>query len=257
MKFTIITIVWNGRELLEGTFESVATQTFSDFEYLVIDGGSTDGTVDFLIEKQSVALKFNYRFLTEKDNGLYDAMNKGLRLATGEFVCFLNAGDHLFETTTLEKLAKLADDSVDLIYGETMLVDENRRPAGTMSELSTRRLPARLSANSMQRGMVVVHQSVYLRRQMAPFYDLSWKLCADIDWLINCLKQSRKTVNSGLILTNYLMGGMSKRRHRASLKERFLILKKHFGLWPTLANHGLILLRAGWHRIMRFNKRSY
>lgn len=257
MKFTIITVVWNGRELLEGTFESVAAQTFFDFEYLVIDGGSTDGTLDLIIKKLSEKQRFNLRFTSQPDNGLYDAMNKGLALATGEFVCFLNAGDHLFEPTTLEKLAALANESTDLIYGETMLVDENRRPAGTMSELSTRRLPAVLTARSMQRGMVVVHQSIWVRRSIAPFYDLAWKLCADIDWLICCLKSSRKTVNANLILTSYLMGGMSKKRHRASLCERFLILKKYFGLWPTLANHGLILIRAGWHRISRFNKTQY
>jgi glycosyltransferase involved in cell wall biosynthesis len=189
--------------------------------------------------------------------GLYDAMNKGLDVATGDFLVFLNAGDRLFSPKTIEQLAKLATNQTDILFGETLLVDNNRLPIGTMSELSTRKLPKKLTKNSMQRGMVVVHQSFYARRSIAPRFDLSWKLCADIDWVINCLEKSRETVHSQQILTEYLMGGLSKQRHQASLKERFLILRKHFGLFSTVFNHGIIVGRMVFHRLFRVGKARY
>jgi glycosyltransferase involved in cell wall biosynthesis len=254
IKFTIITAVWNAQAEIEGTMNSVFEQTYPNIEYWIIDGASTDGTLDF-VKKQAKNHAFFWK--SEPDLGLYDAMNKGLEVATGDFLVFLNAGDRLFSPKTIENLSKLISEQTDVLYGETMLVQNNRLKIGLMSELSTRKLPKSLTKNSMQRGMVVVHQSFYVRRAVAPRYDLSWKLCADIDWVIKCLENSRETVKSPEILTEYLMGGMSKQRHQASLKERFLILKKHFGLVSTIFNHGIIICRLILHRIFRAGKSRY
>lgn len=252
--FSIITVVFNGKNLLEGTVRSVQNQTYPHIEYLIVDGASTDGTLD-LVQKFAAEMP-NLRWISERDRGLYDAMNKGLRLATGDFVWFLNCGDHLHSPDTVEKLAEKMEPETDVFFGETMLVDDSRRPAGTMSELSTRTLPARLSWQDYLGGMLVVHQSFVPRRSISPEYLLG-NLCADFDWCIEILKKSRKNTPAEAILTDYLMGGMSKQRHRQSLRDRFLVMRRHFGFGKTLLAHAWILLRAAWHRFTRLGRSRY
>ncbi len=198
----------------------------------------------------------NLKWISEPDKGLYDAMNKGLRMATGDFVWFMNGGDHLHAADTVEKAAAMVSDKTDVLYGETLLVDDAREAAGTMSELSTRRLPARLHWRDYLGGMLVVHQSFVARRSIAPFY-IDHNLCADYDWCIRILQKSRENTHTGLILTDYLMGGMSKQRHQQSLKDRFGVMRYHFGLLPTLLAHGMIVVRAVWHRVRRWRKKQY
>lgn len=252
--FSIITIVFNGEILLPGTIESVRRQTYPHIEYIIVDGASRDKTLE-IIGKAAETMP-NLKWISEPDKGLYDAMNKGLRMATGDFVWFLNGGDHLHATDSVEKVAAMVTDKTDVLYGETRLVDDARQPAGTMSELSTRRLPARLNWRHYLGGMLVVHQSFVARRSIAPFY-IDNNLCADYDWCIRILQKSRENINTGLILTDYLMGGLSKQRHRQSLKDRFVVMRQHFGLLPTLLAHGAIVLRAVWHKIRRLGKQQY
>ena len=154
--FSIITVVFNGEELLRGTIESVRQQSWPHIEYIIVDGASTDGTVAII--RKYAALMPRLKWMSEPDKGLYDAMNKGLRLATGDFIQFLNCGDHLHSSETISAIASLATDDTDIIYGETLLVDDSRRPAGMMSELSTRKLPAELHWRQYLGGMRVIHQ---------------------------------------------------------------------------------------------------
>jgi len=252
--FSIITVVFNGEALLPGTIESVRQQTYPHIEYIIVDGASKDGTLE-IIRKAAETMP-NLKWISEPDKGLYYAMNKGLRMATGDFVWFMNGGDHLHAADTVEKTAACVTDTTDVLYGETLLVNDARQPVGAMSELSTRRLPARLHWRHYLGGMLVVHQSFVARRSIAPFY-IDNNLCADYDWCIRILQKSRENTHTGLILTDYLMGGMSKQRHRQSLKDRFMVMWQHFGLLPTLLAHGMIVLRAGWHRLRRWGKEKY
>jgi glycosyltransferase involved in cell wall biosynthesis len=252
--FSIITVCYNGAALLPGTIESVMSQSWPHIEYLIIDGKSKDNSVE-IIERYASKMP-NLRYISEPDQGLYDAMNKGLRMATGDFVWFLNCGDHLHAPDTVSRCAALAGHNTDVLYGETLLVDEARKPAGTMSELSTRKLPNHLHWRQYLGGMLVVHQSFVPRRVLAPEYVMG-NLCADYDWCIQILKKSRENQNTGVIMSDYLMGGMSKQRHRQSLKDRFQVMRKHFGLFQTLLAHLFIVLRALRHRIMRTGKQVY
>ena len=252
--FSIITVVYNGAALLPGTIESVRRQSYPDIEYWIIDGGSTDGSTELI--RQYAAEMPNLHWISEKDRGLYDAMNKGLQRASGDFVWFLNAGDHLHAPDTVEKLAALITPDTGVLYGETLLVDDARQPAGTMSALSTRSLPKHLNWRSFLQGMTVVHQSFVARRSLAPAY-IADNLCADYDWCIRILKQSTENIHTGLILSDYLMGGMSKQRHRQSLRDRFQVMRQHYGLPATLLAHGWIVLRALWHRLSRSGKTRY
>jgi glycosyltransferase involved in cell wall biosynthesis len=255
MLFSIITIVYNGESLIEGTMQSVLNQTFTDYEYIIIDGLSKDKTFDIVQEFQRQH-PLSINAISERDGGLYDAMNKGLSRAKGEFVLFLNAGDHLFETNTLEKIANVASPTTDILFGETMLVNDNREHIGTRSELTVQKLPDRLTWKSLRCGMVVCHQSFLVRRVLAPQY-IANNLAADIDWVIKCLKKSRNQTNTHIIISEYLMGGVSKMRHQQSLKDRYAVLKTHFGWWPNILNHSVIVVRAMIFKLKNRNKSTY
>lgn len=235
--------------------ESVFRQTYPHIEYIVVDGASKDGSLRIVEEFASKMP--NLRWISEPDQGLYDAMNKGLRMATGDFIQFLNAGDWLHAPDTIAKMAALVTLETGVLYGETLLVDETRRPHGTMSELSTRECPEQLDWKKYLGGMLVVHQSFVPRRTLAPTYRLSAGLCADYDWCIEILKTSRENVCVGGIITEYLMGGLSKKRHRLSLGQRFQVMHRHYGLLPTLWAHLRIVWRACLHRFARWGKERY
>ncbi|MBK8554903.1 MAG: glycosyltransferase [Lewinellaceae bacterium] len=254
MTFSIITVVYNGADLLPGTVDSVRNQRYPDIEYIIVDGASKDDTTA-LIARYAESMP-HLRWISEPDKGLYDAMNKGLDLATGDFVWFLNAGDHLHAPDTVEKIAAMVSPKTDVLYGETLLVNDARQAAGTMSELSTRKLPTKLHWKDYKGGMLVVHQSFIARRSLAPHYE-QHNLVADYNWCIEILKKSRENVNTGLILSDYLMGGMSKKRHQQSLKDRFGVMVRQFGWAQAIWAHLLIVVRAILHRIVRNGKPVY
>ena len=254
-KFSIITIVYNGESLIEGTMQSVLNQTFTDYEYIIVDGASKDATLSIVQDlaqknplQEESGYKHTIKWISEPDKGLYDAMNKGLRYATGDFVLFLNAGDRLFDPTTLSKIAAAATPTTDVLYGETMLVDDDRKHLGTRTEKTVQKLPEKLTWQSMSLGMVVCHQAFLPARKIAPQY-IEQNLAADIDWVIKCLKQAKNVTNTHTIVSEYLVGGISKKRHKQSLKDRFDVLKGHFGAVANFVNHILITIRAAIFKI--------
>lgn len=249
---SIITVVFNGEILLENTIKSVLHQTYPNIEYLIVDGHSTDGTLS-IIEKYSAKVS---KWVSEPDKGLYDAMNKSLDLATGDFVWFMNAGDRIFAHDTVERMVAKYTPETDVLYGEVMLVNDDRQHLGTRSKLTTQKLPKKLIFKSLQKGMVVCHQGFLPRKTLVKKY-IAGNLAADIDWVLNCLKHSRKNTHTQLILAEYLQGGLSKQQHQKSLKDRYEILKKHYGFLPNLWNHFWIILRGIWFKIRRFNQDSY
>ncbi len=251
-KISIITVVFNAVRFLEGTIQSVLSQSYPNIEYIVIDGASTDGTVE-MIKKYQDRISC---WVSEADEGLYDAMNKGLKLANGDYVWFLNAGDRVFDAKTVGKLLACAKPETDVLFGEVMLVDEERCYLGTRSELTTQKLPKSLTWKSLRLGMVVCHQGFIVRKAIAPRYRKG-NLAADIDWVIECLKRSKNVVNTHLLFAEYLQGGISKMQHQKSLTDRYLVLKNHYGWLPNLFHHFLILCRALWVKISRIGKESY
>jgi len=235
---SIITVIYNGVKLLPGTIDSVIGQTYPAIEYLIIDGGSSDGTVE-IIEKYADQIN---QWISEPDKGLYDAMNKGLKMATGDFVWFMNAGDHIYAPNTVEKMMEKWQPDTDILYGEVMLVDDARKELGTRSATTKQKLTNPLRWQDLAKGMVVCHQGFLPRREIAPFY-IENNLTADIDWVIKCLKASKRTTATEIIVASYLVGGISKQQHQQSLKDRYFVLKEHFGFWGNLWNHLEILLR--------------
>ena len=255
MLFSIITIVYNAEKLIHGTMQSVLNQTFTNYEYIVVDGNSKDATFKIVQEFQE-KYPLSIKAISEPDKGLYDAMNKGLARATGDFVLFLNAGDYLFEVTTLEKIAACITPNTDILFGETMLVNENRQHIGTRSNLTVQKLPNKLTWRSLHFGMVVCHQSFLASRKLTPPY-IEENLAADIDWVIKCLKNAQNQTNTHIVISEYLMGGVSKKQHQQSLKDRYTVLKTHYGFLPNLINHGLIVVRALIFKFKNRHKQTY
>ena len=238
-KFSIITITFNAASVIEPTLQSVLEQTYKNYEYLLIDGGSKDDTVS---KAKASGIEFAH-IVSEPDNGLYDAMNKGIALATGDYLCFLNAGDGFHAPDTLQTIANaaMAEEMLpDVLYGETAELDEERR----FVRMRRLQAPKELTWRSFRDGMMVCHQAFYARREIAPMYDLKYRLSSDVDWCIKVMKRAEKLVNVNATVVNYLQNGLSLQHHRASLKERFWIMSKHYGFLPTVGRHLWFVIRA-------------
>lgn len=236
-KFSIITVTYNAANVLEGTIQSIVTQTYKNTEYIIVDGGSTDGTLD-IIHKYKEHI---HTLVSEPDKGLYDAMNKGIKLATGDYLCFLNAGDGLHEDDTLQLMVHsiTGTELPGVLYGETEIVDSEGHFL-SMRRLST---PERLTWKSFKKGMLVCHQAFFARRDLIEPYDLQYRFSADFDWCIRIMKKAEVLHNTHLTLIDYLNEGMTTRNHKASLKERFRIMAKHYGLISTAMHHVWFVLR--------------
>ncbi|MFZ4862639.1 glycosyltransferase family 2 protein [Sphingobacterium sp. Mn56C] len=239
-KISIITIVYNNVRDIEYTLQSVVQQTYTNIEYIIIDGASTDGTMAVIARYKN----YITTLISEKDKGIYDAMNKGLALATGDYVLFLNSGDALYDSDTLATVVSRGNQA-DIIYGETKLVDENRNIIGDRRH----KAPRHFNWQSFQYGMSICHQAIYVKRNIAPAYDLQYQLSADIDWVIRSAKAAKSSQYVDHYVARYLVGGMSQKRHQQSLQERYSIFKKHYGSFRNIINHGIIALRLLFYRI--------
>ena len=203
------------------------------------------------VERNSQPRNRSIRVVREPDNGLYDAMNKAIGLATGAYLVFLNAGDRLHEPTTIEQIVKKADWHPDhanyaVLYGETDLVDNE----GNFLRHRRLQVPEKLSSKSFRSGMLVCHQSFYVRTDLAKAtpYNLRYRYSGDYDWCIRIMQRAERRrlrfLNTGLILTDYLSEGITTQNHRRSLFERFRLMAHHYGWGTALAEHFWFVLRA-------------
>ncbi|MES2064068.1 MAG: glycosyltransferase family 2 protein [Bacteroidota bacterium] len=242
---SVITIVYNNARDIERTILSVLNQTYAAMEYIVVDGASNDGTLEIIKRYENRVAKL----ISEKDKGIYDAMNKGLALATGDYVIFMNSGDEFYVNDTVAKVFATAPDA-DIYYGETEMVNDERESLGQRRHQA----PDKFNWRSFKYGMSVSHQAIYIRRTLTEPYDPQYQLSADIDWIIRAAKKAKKIVKVDGYVAKYLVGGMSKAKHKQSLLERFDIMKRHYGLIPTLLNHTVIAYNLGWYWLK--NKRT-
>ena len=238
-KVSIITVVLNDAGHIGKTIDSVRGQTYKNIEYIIIDGKSTDGTLDVIRGKEGID-----KVVSEPDRGLYDAMNKGLRNAEGEYVWFLNSGDEIFDAGTLEKIMTNLENGPDVIYGETVIIDDSGK------EIGERRLkaPGNLTWKSFRNGMIVCHQSMIVRREKAPEFNLEYTLSADIDWAIRVTREAKSIHNTRMYVSRFMEGGLSGRNIKKGLRERFDIMARYYGRIPTLLRHFIFGIRlAGFY----------
>lgn len=227
-KISIITVVFNGEFTLDATIKSIAQQSYSNIEYIIVDGKSSDKTLDIIRENEAAV----NIWISEPDKGIYDAMNKGIELATGDYLWFMNSGDEIAHPTTLSKMLE-SKSYADIYYGETMMIDDNGNEIGNR-RLST---PETLNWRSFKKGMLVSHQSFIVKRQLVSAYNLKYNFSADFEWCILAMKKANTIINTHLILSKFLDGGMTKQNIIPGLKERFNIMTNQYGLIPTLFNH--------------------
>lgn len=178
--FTIITINLNNKKGLERTIKSVLCQRFTDFEFIVVDGVSSDGSQEFILEHQSKITKV----IIEKDSGVYDAMNKGLAHATGKYIQFLNSGDSLKDEHALESIAKQVNGE-DLIYTDVELLEGD--------QLVAMKFPSELSWRFQMTDMIC-HQAIFASSalfQKTGKFDLNYRVYADYDWLMKAIRKQR------------------------------------------------------------------
>lgn len=252
--FSVITITYNAAGVLQRTLDSVARQTYKDVEHIIVDGASKDDTVAMAEKYQQASDKagkgHHVRIQSEPDKGLYDAMNKGLRLATGDYIVYMNAGDTFADAHSLELAAQAAETAQDgkmpaVLYGDTDIVNGGGR------FLRHRRLhpSGQLTWRSFRHGMLVCHQSFYARLDLARQtpYDTHFRYSADVDWCIRIMKlaaeQHLPLVRIPAVTTLYMEEGQTTLHHKASLRERFRVMCRHYGLVSTVAMHAWFVLR--------------
>ena len=239
MRLSVISIAYNNLKGLQKTLAVFNGQNFlQDIEILIVDGGSKDGTKEFL-ETQSLSKNW----VSEPDKGIYNAMNKGLSMAKGDYVWFLNSGDYVEDFSLIEKLLNVLKQEPDAVYGETMMVDVEGKHLGLRSVFTTRKLPDNLNWTSFRLGMNVGHQSFVVKRSLALLYNEKYRYVADIDWMIRCLKACKNVVNLDAVLACFTVDGFSSVQRKASNKERYEVLKEHYGFLPNAFAHLGIVLR--------------
>lgn len=256
IKFSVVTITYNAEAVVQRTLDSVFGQTYEDVEHLIIDGASKDGTLTLAetYKRRSDDSENGHKVIvkSEPDRGIYDAMNKGLSQASGDYVVFMNAGDCFPNKDTLETIAHLcrlnekpSDELPAVLYGNTDIVDGEGR------FLHPRRLqpPETLTWRSFRQGMLVCHQAFYARTDIAKNlqYDTRYRYSADVDWCIRVMREGERMglplYNINKVVANYMEEGATTKNHKASLKERFHVMRRHYGLLSTLLMHAWFVIR--------------
>lgn len=219
-KITVITVVRNGLPFIQETISSVLEQSYQAIEYIVIDGGSTDGTVDVIKSQKSGITKW----LSEKDEGIADAFNKGLLLATGDYILFLNSDDAFAHSNALSDMAgKIVENGFpSLIYGDCDVLDRS-------SNNILYRAIIKFSSNGLRRGQMLPHPSLFANRgyfQKYGVFDAQFKISMDYEWLLRGGLKER-IVHVPLLVTNVRTGGVSTLDQSRVVAEIISALKKN------------------------------
>ena len=253
IRITYVTITYNAAKVLQRTLDSVLAQDYPNIEHLIIDGASTDDTLkivdDYIARSNAAENGHQIQVSSEPDKGIYDAMNKGLRSMTGDYVCYLNAGDFLPTTDTASRIAQQVEASGNtpaVLYGDTDIVD------GEGQFLHHRRMapPEKLTWKSFRQGMLVCHQAFYARTDfaIATPYDMQYRYSADVDWCIRVMKAAAKEnvpmLNLHMVVANYTQEGQTTLHHRESLWERYRVMEHHYGRVQTFLLHCWFAVRS-------------
>lgn len=210
IKFTIITVCKNVEKIIEKTILSIVRQTYINIEYIIIDGGSTDGTLDII---KMYANKYPLYYISEQDKGIYDAMNKGIKRCTGDYILFINAGDYLMNRNVISNVAlRMEQKKSDIYYGYIGLRFHNRIEIVKED---------RGKKYMMLAGYMPGHPGVFAnseKMKRRPF-DLSYKICADFDWLIWAKKNHCKFYNLKIPVSVFTMDGVSSKGRYQTLLQ--------------------------------------
>ncbi len=220
MKFSIVTVCYNAVDDIVDTFKSVYLQTYKNYEYIVIDGASTDGTLEVIknTEKYFKAHGVSFKYISEKDNGIYDAMNKGIEMCEGEWVLFLNAGDYFASQNVLCEVFNEISNEYDGLYADTVIKNDNKY----------KYLEAKTLDYSVHMG--ACHQSIFVKNIILKklHFDTNYKYCADHDLIIKMLKQGMKFKYIKMAISVFIIGGLTTSTgYYASRIENIYMMQKN------------------------------
>lgn len=217
MKFSIITVLYNNLQGLKNTSISVLNQNFQEYEWLIIDGKSNDGTSNFLLE---LKMKGLCKFISEKDNGIYDAMNKGIRMASGEYILFLNGGDVFYDNNVLEKVSQKINKKSDInknaiYYGDFSYF---------FSSGKTKYIKAR-NINYIRHSLPTSHQAffyplIFLRKNQ---YDLKYSISSDYYLTAKAYIDNESFLSVEYPICKFEIGGISGQKYFKAIKEAYII----------------------------------
>lgn len=226
MKVSVVTVCYNVEDILEDTIKSVVSQTYGDFEYIIIDGASKDGTID-IIKKYSDKIAY---WISEPDKGIYDAMNKGILAATGEYIIFMNAGDRFADSKVIEKVAPLLGNST-VVCGMWNKCFSN----GIVKVTKPRDFDLLLT------DMPLCHQATFvsLAYHRQHLYDCSFRYSADYDFFYKAWRNKEKFLEIPIVVADFIMDvGMTTTHLRGSMMERSKAWKGEKNLiWRRLNLH--------------------
>lgn len=240
--FSIITITLNNFEGLKKTEKSIDTQTYENFEWIVIDGNSTDNTLDHLKNRRTNTRrdKNPFKFISEADEGLYDAMNTGIEQARGHYIVFLNAGDELAATETLSLIAPHTEKKPDFIFGDALEPINGNK--------TTYKKARRYK--DIAWGMITHHQAMFYRRHtIRDFkmrYSLIYEIASDYDFTARFLLKAKKIAYLPKPICIFEQGGVSQRNAALGRKEQFIIRQNLEMVQPTLNLWVLIVQSSAW-----------
>lgn len=217
--FTVVTVHYNQLPLLKPTVENVLEQEgFGEIiEYIIVDAISNDGTIQYL---HNLPAKNNIQLIIERDKGIYDAMNKAILSAIGDYIIFLNAGDTFIEENTLKQIKSVIKDD-DIYFGDTKILFSNFEALAKTKPLT-----------KFWKSLPFIHQSVLLKTSIAKenLFDLNYKYCADYNQLSSLYKLKYNFVNLNRVITQITAGGASDKYRTAATKEVYKISKANFEL---------------------------
>lgn len=221
---TVITVVYNGVESLEETIKSVLNQTYENVEYIIIDGGSRDGTLD-IIRQYEYGIDY---WVSENDDGIYDAMNKGISFSKGEWINFMNCGDFFYDSNTLEKFFSSEIENIySVVYGNMHVRNSVGESIGFVKALPINRFLLLIFGTRL-----VCHQSIFYRRNNIINYSVSYKFKSELDQYIQYARKKKKFKKIDIVVADYLLGGIGDLSSRLNNQERRKVMKDNFKyLW--------------------------
>lgn len=223
MKISIITVVFNGEKYLEETIKSVTNQNYDNVEYIIIDGGSTDGTLDIIKKYED---KIDY-WVSEKDNGIYDAMNKGIDLANGEYLLFLNAGDTFSSSNVLNDVVnsiEKLDIVPSIIYGGANVYTENGKFLSKLKPLDLNKKNLNMFSTR-----TVCHQAIFVHKNSIRKYSDKYRLKGELNWYYDLIENisNEYIYKADIIVCNYYLGGTGDKYFKENYLERIAVTKEH------------------------------
>ena len=221
MKISIITVVFNNAKTIRSAIDSVLNQSYKDIEYIIIDGASSDGTLEIINEyKDKISI-----ILSQTDHGIYDAMNKGIKVASGEIIGILNSDDLYYSENIIEQIASefYSDKKLDILYGDLVYVDRN-----DISKIIRNWISCEYDNKFFERGEVPPHPSLFLRKKVyniVGFFNLEYELASDYEFMLRVFKIhsfKKKYINN--IIVKMRLGGATNKNIKNILLGNFEIL---------------------------------